>query len=59
MKNISLLLLLVSMNASAAICFKSGEQVSGMNKICYYKCLSGTKAITIKSHQLCPLNIDG
>ena len=44
--------------ANAAItCFKSGEQVSGMNKICYYDCLGSTNAINVKSHQLCPLNI--
>ncbi len=45
-------------NAYAGICFLSGEQESGMNKICYYDCLSGTVAITIKSYKLCPLSID-
>ena len=43
----------------AAICFKSGEQTSGMNKICYYDCLGSTKAITISSTSLCPLTIEG
>lgn len=38
-------------------CFKSGEQTSGMNKICYYKCSSGDAAITISSVSLCPLSI--
>ena len=38
-------------------CFKSGEQTSGMNKICYYNCLGSTKAITISSTSLCPLTI--
>jgi hypothetical protein len=42
----------------ASVCFGAGEQVSGMNKICYYKCITGTVAITIKSYQLCPLTID-
>lgn len=38
-------------------CFFKGEQVSGMNKICYYDCLGSTAAITISSISLCPLNI--
>ena len=42
----------------AVICFKSGEQVSGTNKICYYDCLSGTVAITINSLSFFPLTID-
>lgn len=43
----------------AAMCFKQGEQRSGQNKICYYRCLSGTVAITIPALELCPLSIDG
>ena len=42
----------------AAICFLKGEQESDMNRICYYDCLSGTVAITIKDLKLCPLTID-
>ena len=42
----------------AGTCFKSGEQKSGMNKICYYDCVGGTSAITIKSYELCPLTIN-
>lgn len=42
----------------AAMCTKTGERVSGMNKICTYKCLSGEVAITISSVALCPLTID-
>jgi hypothetical protein len=44
--------------ALAVTCFKSGEAVSGMNKICYYDCLGSTAAITISSVQLCPLTIN-
>jgi hypothetical protein len=43
---------------TALMCFKSGEQISGMNKICYYNCMGSQAAITIKSFQLCPLSID-
>lgn len=42
----------------ATLCFKSGEQQGGMNKICYYNCLGSTVAITIGAVQLCPLTID-
>lgn len=42
---------------SAMTCFKSGEQVSGMNKICYYNCAGSTAAITISAVALCPLTI--
>jgi len=41
----------------AVTCFKSGERTDGMYKICYYDCLGSTVAITVKSHQLCPLSI--
>jgi hypothetical protein len=42
----------------AMYCLKSGEQVSGMNKICFYNCAGSEAAITIKSFELCPLSID-
>ena len=42
---------------SAVTCFKTGEQTSGMNKICYYNCMGSTAAITISSVSLCPLTI--
>lgn len=44
--------------ASAVTCFKTGERISGMNKICYYDCLGSAAAITIQATQLCPLTID-
>ena len=49
--------LLIS-SAKAVTCFKSGEYVSGMNKICIYDCLGSDTAITIGSTQLCPLTIE-
>lgn len=42
----------------AVICFSTGEQVSGQYKICYYKCLNGTVAITVPRLSFCPLSID-
>lgn len=40
-----------------ATCFKSGEEISGMNRICYYNCMGSTAAITISVGKLCPLTI--
>ncbi len=42
----------------ALLCFLTGEQTSGLNKICYYDCLGSGAAITIKAYQLCPLTIN-
>lgn len=50
---------LKSKYSSSGTCFKKGERVSGMNKICTYRCVSGDKSITIKRTQLCPLTISG
>ena len=50
------LMIICSISAAQA-CFLSGEQVSGMNKICFYDCVEGTRAITISSVALCPLSI--
>lgn len=55
-KLVAICALLLAGNAVA--CFKSGEQTSGMNKICYYKCVDGTRAITISSTSLCPLSLN-
>ena len=42
----------------ALLCFLTGEQVSGLNKICFYDCAGSGAAITVKSYQLCPLTIN-
>lgn len=42
----------------ALLCFKTGEQISGMNKICYYNCAGSSAAITVGSVDLCPLSIN-
>ena len=41
----------------ALLCFKTGERVDGMNKICYYDCAGSAAAITVRSHELCPISI--
>lgn len=43
----------------AMVCFYTGEQLSGMNKICYYNCAGSGAAITVSSWQLCPMQIQG
>ncbi len=42
----------------ALYCVLTGEQVSGLNKICFYDCAGSGAAITVKSYQLCPLSIN-
>jgi hypothetical protein len=42
----------------AMVCFKTGEETSGLNKICYYNCMGSQAAITISSVSLCPLTIE-
>ena len=43
---------------SALMCPKTGEQVSGMNKICYYNCMGSQAAITIPKLSFCPMSIN-
>ncbi len=43
----------------AATCPKTGEQTSGMNKICFYNCVGSMAAITVGATELCPLFIQG
>jgi hypothetical protein len=50
--------MLMPFSAHALLCFKSGEEISGMNKICYYSCGGSRAAITVASYELCPLSID-
>lgn len=38
-------------------CFLSGEKRDGLNKICFYSCVSGDSAITVGSAELCPLSM--
>ncbi len=42
---------------AAGTAFYVGEELSGMNKICYYEYLGSKIAITIKAIELCPLSI--
>jgi hypothetical protein len=42
----------------ATSCLFESEQVSGLNTICFYSCLSGTRAITVPAASICPLVID-
>src|SRR5688572_19883017 len=50
--------LLCQAKAFAATGFKTGERVSGLNKICYYDVLGSDYSITIGAAQLCPITID-
>ena len=46
-----------TVTAKAVTCFKTGEEISGMNKICYYDCMGSGAAITVSAVSLCPLSI--
>lgn len=48
---------LLMASTAASACFLSGETTDGMNKICYYDCVSGKKAITVRATQMCPMRI--
>ena len=39
------------------LCFLKGERTSGLNKICFYDCAGSGAAHTVRSFDLCPLNI--
>ena len=47
-----------SIVANATACFFTADEVSGFNRICYYDCMSGERAITIDSMEFCPLTIE-
>ena len=42
---------------SGAVGFKTGETISGFNKICYYNKLGSVYTLNIPSTSLCPLTI--
>jgi len=42
----------------AVTAFKTGEQVTGQTKQCYYKFGMNTYTITKQSYELCPLSIN-
>jgi hypothetical protein len=50
MKNLMLAIMLTT-------CFLVSHSVSGMNRICVYKCHDGDYAITIDSYKRCPMSV--
>lgn len=61
MKKIKLTVFILTIAASAAsyaYCktgFFTGEQISGMNKICFYDVLGSTMTINISTTNICPV----
>ena len=47
-----------SLAGGRSSCFYRSESVRGQNKICFYQCVTGDAAITIRATQICPLRID-
>ena len=58
----ALVLLFASMSpsivANATTCYLDSEVVSGDNRICYYDCMSGSRAITVNVMDFCPLTME-
>lgn len=42
----------------AMLCLKTGEQISGVNRICFYSCAGSPAAITVSVAQMCPMSIN-
>lgn len=57
MKKYLLIAALFSTSAFAATAIKTGEQVTGLTKQCFYSFAGSTYTKTIKSHQVCPMSI--
>jgi len=49
--------LIASFDAAAGMAFFKYERISGLNKICVYDYIGSEVYITIKSYELCPINI--
>ena len=47
-----------SSSSSKIQCFKSGERISGTNKICSYNCMGSEVVQNISSTSICALSID-
>ncbi len=62
MKKLIIVLIIVIFSAIgtayASMGFLIGQKDSGLYTICYYSCVSGTVAITIKAGKLCPISIE-
>jgi hypothetical protein len=71
MKNVILALAILAISASAIVaepkatpfevamlCNKTGQRISGRNKICFYNCAGSEAATTVKSYKTCPISID-
>jgi len=49
--------LLAASQGAWPACFFSHEKVRGLNKLCFYNCVSGQRSITISATSLCPLQL--
>jgi hypothetical protein len=44
-------------SSKSVMCFKTGEETGGFNKICRYNCLGNLVTKTVGSAQMCPIQI--
>lgn len=57
MRLLPALLFAVYLIAWTETCFLDREEVHGSNRICYYDCLSGEAAVTVRLWEMCPLTV--
>ena len=58
MKTFFALMLFALPALASEICFFKYERTSGMSTICFYDCISGPAAITIRATEICPITIE-
>lgn len=54
---LTLLAFLPALALAQASCRYESERISGLNKICTYKCSTGEKSITVKATESCPRSL--
>lgn len=45
-------------NPGAQACMKTGEQISGFNRLCSYNCMGSANVKVVSSAELCPLTMN-
>lgn len=58
MKSLIIVLVSLSLYGWATIGYYTGEQISGLSKICFYSTPKGTMTINIDNYRLCPMTME-
>lgn len=54
----SIVTMLAFSTGAYAMCFKTNEEIHGLNRICYYNCLGSMAASTVSITSLCPISMN-